>query len=125
MHYFTTGEYRAWGCKYQTPIYTDLGGKQSAGSSSSGSSRATAPASPFGPRWRVTGTVRKGHQPIRSAGWAMVGSDGKTNAGVAIAIPRRQKRTTMEGEQTSFSNLWQSSVILCCLVILCIDLRKQ
>src|SRR5947199_9853181 len=41
----------------------------------------------------------------------MVGSDGKTNAGVAIAIPRRQKRTTMEGEQTSFSNLWQSSVI--------------
>src|SRR3989475_3190802 len=55
--------------------------------------------------------VRKGHQPIRSAGWAMVGSDGKTNAGVAIAIPRRQKRTTMEGEQTSFSNLWQSSVI--------------
>src|SRR5436853_6595799 len=41
----------------------------------------------------------------------MVGSDGKENAEVAIAIPRRQKRTTMDGEQTTFSNLWQSSVI--------------
>src|SRR5436853_4402629 len=111
MHYFTTGEYRAWGCKYQTPIYTDLGGKQSAGSSSSGSSRATAPASPFGPRWRVTGTGAKGLS-TDSVGWLGDGWLGRKNeCRVAIAIPRRQKRTTMEGEQTSFSNLWQSSVI--------------
>src|SRR2546428_12658644 len=99
MHYFTTGEYRAWGCKYQTPIYTDLGGKQSAGASSSGSSRATAPASPFGPRWGGQARGRKGHQPIWAAGWAVVGSDGKTKAGGGLGNPRRPKGTTNGGEK--------------------------